>query len=170
MFPENLDCHRQRVYKSVSYGRDWTSMVRKAAHIFHGIGLSPFDRNVALIGSVGSGQWEDESGKVYRTDDGGITWSDSSTGIPNNPYSIHTIHFSEEEEGVVLMGTYYGGIDHNSFEPAMGMYRSVDNGESWSEVDLSVQNVPKITGATAAYGLQQIRGCTARSMLEPLGS
>ena len=136
----------KRVYKSVTYGRDWTSMIpEEQQYHFHGIGLSPWNEDTVLVGSVGSGQWEDESGLVYRTDDGGLTWTLSSEGIPQNSHSVHTIHFSEQEEGVVLFGSYYGGIDHNSMDSAMGMYRSVDNGLSWEHVDLPVSNVPKIT-------------------------
>ena len=101
----------EQVFKSVSYGRDWTKMMpSELEYHYHGLGLSPWNDNEILIGSVGSGQWNDSSGRVYRSEDGGTTWSESSTGLPNNDDSAHVLHYAQTEEykGVVLLGGYFG--------------------------------------------------------------
>ena len=139
----------EQVFKSVSYGRDWTKMMpSELEYHYHGLGLSPWNDNEILIGSVGSGQWNDSSGRVYRSEDGGTTWSESSTGLPNNDDSAHVLHYAQTEEykGVVLLGGYFGENDHSSMNDAFGLYRSEDHGLSWEKVTITdtVKNIPEI--------------------------
>lgn len=139
-----------QVFKSVTYGRNWTKMMpSNMEYHYHAIALSPWNDDEVLIGSVGSGPWSDDSGKVYRSEDGGITWSESSQGLPDNNDSVHVLHYVHQDsyQNVVLLGSYLGGIDHSSFEDAFGLYRSEDGGVSWQEVLLdgeSFSNIPEI--------------------------
>lgn len=135
------------VWYSPDFGATWFDSQIKpdnagvGVHV-HGLAVDPKASCSALVGSVGSGIWSDDQGRVYRTDDCGGSWQDVSSGIPENPHSMHTILFVDSAEDVVLLGTFRGGdIAHNG-EPAMGMYRSDDRGSSWSAVDdVSANNV-----------------------------
>ena len=97
-------------YKSVDYGERWTDMIPNNLEVhFHGIAIDPFNADRVLLGSVGSGLWNDQTAQVYISENGGISWSVSNVGLPQTESSIHSLHFSETNFGVVLMGTYYGG-------------------------------------------------------------
>ena len=138
-----------QVYKSFDYGRSWTKMLPKTLEYhFHGLGLSPFDDSHVLIGSVGSGESADSSGNVYRSTNGGNSWQKSSEGLPQNSNSIHEIHYVHDEtyKNVVLLGSYHGDHSHTSTNDAFGLYRSIDDGQSWNEVfiDENIKNIPDI--------------------------
>lgn len=113
-------------------GETWT--ILEQAYHFHGFGVHPDDPETLLLGSVGSGEWADDTMRVYRTHDGGLTWTDSSAGLPGSEASAHTIAYWEEDPDVVLLGTYKGNDASHQFGEGIGMYRSTDGGASWNLV------------------------------------
>jgi len=126
-----------RVHRTSDLGASWEIGVPASleAH-FHGLDLDPHHPGTVLIGSVGSGTFQDDRPRVYRTDDDGWRWQDSSEGLPDGEWSAHALHFSRLEPDVVLLGTFRGGdIAHNG-PPGIGLFRSVDRGRSWTVVDL----------------------------------
>jgi len=61
--------------------------------------------------------------KVYKSTDGGVNFSDASTGIPSGVMMIYSLAVHPTNSNIVYAGTYYGGV-----------YRSLDGGSSWSYV------------------------------------
>ena len=125
---------------TTDWGETWSNVAPDAVH-FHGLAVDPFLPDTLLVGSVGSGVWADPSGRVWRSDDAGSTWKVSSTGLDAGEGSVHTLLFVPEWEGVVLAGTYKGGIMHNA-GVGSGLFRSEDHGKSWAQVYAEVQGVP----------------------------
>ncbi len=112
---------------------------------FHGLGIDPNAPDTVLIGSVGSGAYADTAAHVYRTDDGGQTWADSSTGLPAFDGSVHVLHFSPTAPGVVWLGTYTGDdISHTGPSRGIGLFRSQDHGQTWVFTDTGAQNVSQM--------------------------
>ncbi len=72
------------------------------------LAIDPFDPNVVLAGSQ----------RLFRTDDGGATWSQEES---LDPGSYFKILFEQEERGIVYVATHEG------------VYRSTDGGETWIE-------------------------------------
>ncbi len=126
-----------RVNRSRDLGATWEIAVPDSLHVhFHGLDLDPHHPGTVLIGSVASGTFRDSRPRVYRTDDDGVRWKDSSEGLPDGEYSVHALHFARSTEDVVLMGSFRGGdIAHNG-NPGIGMFRSTDGGRSWSAIPL----------------------------------
>lgn len=124
---------------------------------FHGFVVDPRDGDRLLLGTVGSGQDADASGRVLRSDDGGRTWTDSSAGLPANGASMHTMVRWPDDPDVVLLGTYQGGeYSHLGAPPGssedvagIGLWRSDDDGASWEAVDLAPQEVAWLTESPA---------------------
>lgn len=69
-------------------------------------------------------------GEVYRSADGGDTWQQLSTGIPDTsggePRTISALAFAHD--GSVLAGVAYGDAE------AGAVYRSLDGGDTWHTV------------------------------------
>lgn len=136
----------EAILQSTDFGATWS--VTKVSydelgygyHV-HGLAAHPSRQCEVLVGSVGSGIWNDSSGKVYKTTDCGETWVDSSDGVPQSEASVHAFQYVEDD--TVLMGTYRGGDIGHSGDPGVGMFRSTDAGESWTQVGPDeVQDVP----------------------------
>lgn len=90
-------------------------------HIFsqrvNDVAVSPFepDLGVACLADLFSG-----TGALWRTTDGGATWSSSSTGLP--PFPVQSAAFDPGDPDVVWAGT------------DLGLYRSTDGGVTWHPV------------------------------------
>src|SRR5262245_49980619 len=62
---------------------------------FMGVAIDPSNPNNALMGS--------DTGGIYRTTDGGLTWSNSNTGGPANPagdagwYDVETFAYDPND-------------------------------------------------------------------------
>ncbi|MCP4810370.1 MAG: hypothetical protein GY913_28075 [Proteobacteria bacterium] len=110
----------------------------------HGIAAHPTEQCTAIVGSVGSGIWEDDAGRAYKTTDCGANWN-ATTGIPESIASVHAIHYLSSNPDIVLAGTYRGGDIAHDGDPGIGLYRSTDAGDTWSKVGGDeVRDVPYI--------------------------
>ncbi|MBL8989150.1 MAG: glycosyl hydrolase, partial [Gemmatimonadetes bacterium] len=120
------------VYRSRDGGRTWQRMgLPKSEHIGR-ILVHPKDGNVVLVAAEG-GLWSagGERG-VYRSRDGGVTWSpvlqiDEHTGVtdlefdPANPDVVYAAAYQRRRH---VWGFLAGG-------PKSGIYKSTDGGSTW---------------------------------------
>ncbi|MFN7142662.1 MAG: hypothetical protein ACK4YP_02720 [Myxococcota bacterium] len=120
-------------------GVTWDEVWRR--YHFHGFALHPDEPDTLLLGSVGSGDYGDERMRVYRSVDGGGTWDDASTGLPETEASAHALHRWPGAPDVVLLGTYKAGDISHLDGSGVGLYRSIDAGLTWAKVDIEVLDV-----------------------------
>ncbi|WP_297794255.1 hypothetical protein [uncultured Eudoraea sp.] len=74
-------------------------------------------------------------GGVWKSNDYGTSWSNVSDGFFKTP-SIGSIAVSQKDPNIVYIGTGSDGLRSNLIE-GMGMYKSIDAGETWQEIGLS---------------------------------
>ena len=122
---------------------------------YHGFSAHPERADELLMGSVGSGLWADEQMRVYRSTDAGTTWTDVSEGLPESDASAHALLYWPDDPSVVLLGTYRGGDVSHLSGVGIGLWRSEDEGTSWS-LALDVPDIAMLTatpdGVVAATG------------------
>ncbi|ASV30806.1 WD40/YVTN/BNR-like repeat-containing protein [Maribacter cobaltidurans] len=122
------------IYKSSDGGATWKSMgLEKSEHIGK-ILVDPRNSNVVFVAAEGP-LWSSGGDRgVYKTTDGGMTWSqvlkiDEHTGVtdiefdPENPDVIYAAAYQRRRHVWALLS---GG-------PKSGIYKSMDNGETWSQ-------------------------------------
>lgn len=107
------------VYRSVDDGASWTATGFQR----HGLDLySLAARGTDLFVTTGhfqpEGYYESDSGFVFRSSDGGTTWTNASSGLPGPEV------WSIAVAGTSLLASVAG----------VGAYRSVDNAASWTPV------------------------------------
>jgi hypothetical protein len=107
-----------------------------------GVTVSPLDSNQVLMGT--------DTGGIYRSGDGGLTWSNANTGAAADPaadagwYPVESFAYDPNNSGTV-----YAGARH-------GVLKSTDGGQTWSKVvalkSLAVVAVDSCSNVIAASG------------------
>jgi photosystem II stability/assembly factor-like uncharacterized protein len=123
------------VYKSLDGGKSWKSMgLEKTRHI-HRIIIDPMNPNTVYVGAIGSPWGEHPERGVYKTTDGGKSWSkilfvNNKTGVadlvmdPANPNKLFAAMWEHKRDPWFFKS---GGA-------GSGLYMTHDGGENWKKI------------------------------------
>ena len=120
------------IFKSIDGGTSWKFMGLKATKTIHRIIIDPNDHNTVYVGAMGDPFTENEHRGLYKTIDGGESWtkilfSNTSSGIADlvmdksNPKKIFAALYEHHR-------TPYSFVSGGK---GSGLYISEDSGESW---------------------------------------
>ncbi len=123
------------VYRSRDAGHSWQRMGLAGSQHIGRILVDPRDGNVVLVAAEGPLWSAGGERGVYRTTDGGATWTpvlqiDENTGAtdlefdPGNPEVVYAAAYERRRH---VWGFLGGG-------PKSGIWKSTDNGKSWRQV------------------------------------
>ncbi|MFC3881517.1 hypothetical protein ACFOSV_15085 [Algoriphagus namhaensis] len=124
------------VYRSLDEGETWELMGLEKTRAIHRIIVHPDDPNTVFVGAIGSPWGEQEERGLYKTTDGGKTWTkilyiDEKTGVgemimdPNNPNKIFVNMWQHRRYPDFFES---GG-------PSSGLHVTHDGGETWKKLD-----------------------------------
>jgi photosystem II stability/assembly factor-like uncharacterized protein len=117
---------RQNVYKSTNNGGSWSvisSGYINGTNPVSELAISKSNPNVMLASS---------GNKVFRSSDGGINWTNVTTGLPNKTVSSIYIHPDNEEEFLVA----FFGLGGDK------VYKSDNSGNSWRSISGDLPDTP----------------------------
>jgi photosystem II stability/assembly factor-like uncharacterized protein len=146
------------VYRSRDAGRTWQRMGLAASQHIGRILVHPRDGNTVLVAAEGP-LWSSGGERgVYRSSDGGVTWSatltsDENTGItdlefdPSNPDVVYAAAYQRRRH---VWGFLAGGT-------SSGLYKSTDNGRTWRKLGTGLP-----TGELGKIGLAVTKADPAR--------
>ena len=123
------------LYKSTDGGKTWQFMGLKDSKHIGRILIDPSNDDVVLVGAGGPLFGPGGDRGVYRTTDGGRTWTqtlktDENTGVTD-------LARSATEPNVVYAATYQRRRTTccmNGGGPGSGLYKSIDGGVTWSRI------------------------------------
>src|SRR5688572_11829774 len=165
--PRNSVSYGDGVYKSTDGGKTWKNMGLKKTYQTGGLVIHPKDPNVVYVGALGRLYGSNEERGVFKTTDGGQTWTkslyvDDKTGVidlvmhPNDPETLIAALWDRQRDG---FDSWPGnevekpdGVD--GYDPFRkwgkggGLYKTSDGGKTWKKL---TQGLP--SGATGRIGL-----------------
>ncbi len=131
------------VYKSTDGGDNWTNLGLRESERIAKILVDPTESNTVYICVPGK-LWSDSDERgVYKTTDGGKTWTkvlkgaNASTGCsmmsmdPQNPKTLFAGMWDFRRKG----WTFRSGGDGPDAPSASGLFKTTDGGASWTELD-----------------------------------
>jgi len=124
------------IYKSTDGGKTWINIGLKDTQHVGAVIIDPRNSDVVLVAALGHAYGPNPDRGVYRTSDGGKTWTkvlykDEKTGAidvvfdPNNPNIVFAALYEVQRTPWSLSS---GG-------PGSGLYRSVDGGVTWKHLE-----------------------------------
>ncbi len=145
--PIHLSRHNQdilylganKLMRSLNQGKDWSAISNdlteggKKGNVAYGtittISESPFEFGVIYVGT--------DDGLVHITKDGGVSWNNLSSKIPDSLWVSRVIASKHKKERVYLT---LNGYRWDDFKPYV--YKSDDYGKTWTSIVSGVSNAP----------------------------
>jgi photosystem II stability/assembly factor-like uncharacterized protein len=123
------------VYKSTDAGKTWQHMSLENTQIISRIRISPTNPDVVYVAALGHPSAPNDDRGVFKSEDGGKTWKkilfrDNKTGAidlamdRNNPKVLYA----------AMWEAYRVSWQASSGGPGSGLFKSVDGGETWTEL------------------------------------
>ncbi len=142
------------IFRSTDGGKTWERVLYKNENTGGSdIEMDPSNPDVlyACLWESREGPWEDNNsyngvnGGLYKSTDGGSTWKQLTNGLPKNLVQINVaIAASDSKRLYATVGTSEPG-DYASGK-GLGVYRSDDAGESWTQITTDPRPAMRIGG------------------------
>jgi photosystem II stability/assembly factor-like uncharacterized protein len=140
--------------RTMDGGASWHDVSPRGVSAFGpGIGASFLDSNLGWV-LIGDPQNPLNTGKLYRTQDGGIHWEDYVT-----PFGNGELHFLDNRNGWVMIVAGAGAGNM----PVL-FYQTVDGGTNWNQVYTNLPGDPGERNSLPVSGIKS--GFTPVSMQE----
>lgn len=131
---------RQRVYLSTDYGGTWNAISLNSVNGSNAV------REMAQSKSNPDLMFASSGSQLFRSTDGGVNWTNITTGLPNRTITSVYVHPSDENIVVVTFSGF--GTDK--------VYKSTNAGSNWTSIHGNLPDTPvndilvfTDTGATA---------------------
>ncbi len=136
----SADVGSARIVQSTNNGSTWSNVSWMSFNYPYQVALSPSDPKTIVVAAGPAGTRP----ALYYSHDGGTTWG-KSTGLPNNASSNATIYFPVDRFYVTFEPGAPGTLllaDHEPSTDDVIVYKSTDNGASFTKMKRFVQPVP----------------------------
>ncbi|HEY2374732.1 MAG TPA: hypothetical protein VGH98_02045 [Gemmatimonadaceae bacterium] len=143
------------VYKSTDAGRTWQHLGLDATKQIPSILVDPRDANLVMIAAQGNIHQRSDSRGVFRSTDGGRTWTktlyvDDETGIQKlaRAFDKPNVIFATTVRHYVAPGAPpRRGAEPDTGRTGTSLYKSVDEGVTWQEI--TGGGLPRLNGRTS---------------------
>ena len=151
------------VYKSTDAGKTWQHLGLDRTKHIPAISVDPRSADVVLLAAAGDPHRKSEERGIYRSTDGGRTWTrvlfaDDETGgqhvtraydMPDVVFATTVRYFVPEDYPIDKLRSWqFGQVKRpEGSRSGTALYKSTDGGVTWSE--LSGHGLPALSGRTA---------------------
>jgi photosystem II stability/assembly factor-like uncharacterized protein len=127
------------VYKSTDAGKTWTNVGLKDSQHIGRIVIHPTDPNTVYVAANGHLYSDNEERGLYKTIDGGKTWTKSLDvkGANGKAVGVQDVAMDPKNPLVLYASAYEKVRRPYSFGPggaASGLYKTMDGGKTWTKL------------------------------------
>ena len=126
------------IYKSTDGGRSFRNMGLRTTHQIARVVTHPTDSNVVYVAAIGHLWGYTGDRGVFRTVDGGTTWTKLGGGLPNDGRAGATELIMDPSDPKVLYTAFYHRRRRpwtfTSGGPNGGIFKSIDGGATWTKL------------------------------------
>jgi hypothetical protein len=115
------------IHRTIDGGKNWTDVTPKQLQPWQKVSIidaSHFDKNTAYA-AINSLRLDDLRPHIYRTRDGGVSWTEITNGIPDNE-NTDVVREDPERKGLLFAGT------------ERAVHVSFDDGDHWQSLRLNM--------------------------------
>ncbi len=133
--PRNDVSYGDGMYRSTDGGKSWTHLGLDATYAISKIALDPRNLRTAVVAALGSPFADSADRGIFRTLDGGKTWTKTLYLGPQSGAADLTRGTQNPNVLFASMWQFHRSTWHlDSGGPADGLYRSSDGGATWSRI------------------------------------
>jgi photosystem II stability/assembly factor-like uncharacterized protein len=159
-----MTSHGDGVYKSTDAGKTWKNMGLSEIRQISKIVVHPSNPDILLVGGQGSPYGATDARGIFRSEDGGVTWSkvhyvDQNSGVSdlsmdmNNPRIIYAAYWDHRRFPWKVQS---GG-------PGSGIYKSTDMGLTWQKLS---EGLPKGVMGKIGISVSRANSSTVWAIIE----
>ena len=134
--PRNSHNSGAGVYRTLDGGKNWDYMGLKDTRLIHRIIIDKYDPKVVYIGAMGSAWGNSPERGVFKTTDGGLTWS--KILYVNDHTGVADMVVDPSNSNKIIAAMWEFGRTpwiFNSGGKGSGMYITHDGGKNWKKLD-----------------------------------
>ena len=134
------------LYESKDGGKSWNQILTQAGigvYVHDGLAISHQDSKIMYAGTTTNGRRLEggntvyvTKGVIYKTVNGGLTWSELPTGAPAD-IGVGAIAIDPTDDKIVTVSTLgrVRGSAGTTFGPGLGIIKTFDGGSTWKRID-----------------------------------
>ena len=134
------------LYESKDGGKNWKQILTQdgiGVYVHDGLAISHQNSQVMYAGTTTNGRRLDggntvyvKKGVIYKTTNGGLTWSELPTGAPAD-IGVEAIVIDPNDDKIVTVATLgrQRSSTGSTFGPGLGILKTVDGGATWVRID-----------------------------------
>ncbi|MFO0805169.1 MAG: hypothetical protein U0791_18845 [Gemmataceae bacterium] len=127
------------VFKSADGGKTWMNCGLAETHHIGRIAVHPTNPDIAYVAALGRVWGPNKERGLYKTEDGGKTWTlskflDENTGavdVTMDPSNPDVLYFCGWQ---VRRDSFAGGTPHIGVGPSGGIFKTTDAGKTWTKL------------------------------------
>ncbi len=133
--PRNSHNSGKGIYRSGDAGKTWVNMGLENTKTIHRIQIDPLNPNRIFVAAMGSVWGPGQDRGVYRTEDGGKTWTRVLFTNENSGCAELSMDPSNPDKLFAAMWEYgRKPYTFNSGGPGSGLYMTIDGGKNWKKI------------------------------------